>query len=185
MRIHLVSATLLAVACAPPATTSAGNPGTSDRVLAVDDRVGTSIRAANDIGATRITLDAPVDQVFNAVTSTYAFLKVPITYSDRNLGEQGNKKFIMSRMFDGQPVASYLNCGDDPFGGPNADSNPVTVLLVTRARPAGGTTTIVETTLSGVTHKGTSSTGPIYCATTGALEQHIADMVQSRVVQKQ
>jgi hypothetical protein len=182
MRQRFVLATFLICACAPAATTTSDpSPGSPDRVIAVDDRIGTSIRAPNDIAATRITLNATADQVFDAVTSTYAMLKIPITYADKNSGEQGNKKFVMSRTFDREPVASYLNCGDDPFGGPNANANPVNVSIVTRARASGGTGTVLETTITGVTYKSSGSTGPIYCGTTGALETHIAEMVRSRV----
>jgi hypothetical protein len=112
-------------------------------------------------------------------------LKVPITYADKGLGEQGNRKFIMSRSFDSQPVSAYLNCGDDPFGGPNANANPVQVSIVSRARAAGGTNTVLETVVSGVTYKGGGNSGPIYCTSTGTLEQHIAEMVASRIPRDQ
>jgi hypothetical protein len=185
MRPHLVFLMLFPAACAPAATSASGSSGQPDRVIAVDDRVGTSIRTPNDVEATRITLNATADEVFNAVTASYAFLKIPVTYADKNIGEQGNKKYVMSRTFDHQPISAYLNCGDDPFAGPNANANPVTVSIVTRARAAGGTGTILETTFTGVTFKATASTGPIYCATTGTLEKHIADMVSSRVPKSQ
>jgi hypothetical protein len=150
-------------------------------VIATDDRVGVSIRATSDGSATRVTLAATADQVFDAVTQSFAMLKVPITYADKTLGEQGNKKFIMSRSFDFQPVSAYLNCGEDPFGGPNANANPVQVSIVARARAAGGSRTTLETAVSGVTYKGGGNSGPIYCTSTGTLEQHFAQMVASRV----
>ena len=182
MRIYLVCAALLLTGCASSSTSATSTaPAQPDRVLATDDRVGISIRAPSDGSATRVTIPATADEVFNAVTSSYAMLKVPITYADKGLGEQGNKKFLMSRTFDNQRVSAYLNCGDDPFGGPNANANPVQVSLVTRARAAGGTSTVLETMVSGVTYKGGGNSGPIYCTSTGTLEQDIAEMVGSRI----
>lgn len=179
MRAYFCLCLLIAAGCAPSAATPARtNP---NRVAVTDERTGSTVRVANDLDATRVTLKATADQVFAAVTSSYAFLKIPLTHLDKASGEQGNKKFMMSRTFDGQRVSYYLNCGDDPFGGPNANANPVTVSIVTRARALGGTSTVLETSVTGVTYKGGSSTGPIYCATTGVLEQHLAKMVASRL----
>ena len=186
MRSRLVLIVLLTAACAPAVKSATEtSPAQPDRVLATDDRTGVSIRATSDGAATRVTLAATADDVFNAVTSSYAMLKVPVTYADKGIGEQGNKKFMMSRMFDRQPVSAYLNCGDDPFGGPNANANPVQVSIVTRARASGGTSTILETMVSGVTYKGGGNTGAIYCTSTGTLEQHIAEMVASRLPNRQ
>ena len=183
MRSALVVCSFIAAGCA--SASSAPSSAPADRVIAVDDRVGATVRAPNDVEANRVTLPATADQVYAAVTSSYAMLKVPITYFDKSLGEQGNRKFVMSRTFDNQRVSTYLNCGDDPFGGPNANANPVTVSLVTRAKAVGGTSTVLETTLSGVTYKGGGNSGPIYCGSTGALEQHIAAMVASRLTRDQ
>jgi hypothetical protein len=118
-----------------------------------------------------------------AVALTYLFLKVPLTYEDKSIGEQGNKMFVMSRTFDGHAISHYLNCGDDPFRGPNADSQRVTASLVTRTRPVTGTQTSVETIFSGYISKPGQS-GTIYCTSTGSLELHMAEMVASRGPQK-
>ena len=118
-----------------------------------------------------------------AVDLTYVYLKVPVTHYDKSIGEQGNKNFVMFRKFDGQNISNYLNCGDDPFRGPNADSNPVTVSLVTRTRALSATRTSLETAFSGYIAKPGQS-GTIYCTTTGSLELHITEMVASRVTQQ-
>jgi hypothetical protein len=183
MRLRLVLVSILAAGCAPAATShTASSP---DRVVAVDDTRGASIRTHSDAGAAKVSLRASADQVFTAVAQSYATLKVPVTYTDRGLGELGNKKFVMSRTFDGQRVSTYLNCGDDPMGGPNADANPVQVSIVTRARASGGTSTVLETMVSGVTYKPGANSGPIYCATTGELEEHLAEMVASLIPKAQ
>jgi hypothetical protein len=125
-------------------------------------------------------LVASVDSVMKAVDLSYRFLKIPITHSDPATGEQGNKNFVVSRTLDKRAISDYLNCGDDPFRGPNANSWPVTISIVTRARAVEAGKTALSTDLSGITHK-PSNSGAIYCASTGYLEQHIAEMVRSRI----
>ena len=169
---------LLALGCASSSQV-ATTPG-PDRVIATDESSGRTVRSTNDAGPATVTLRAPVDSVMRAVELSYAFLKVPITYSEKSIGEQGNKRFVMSHTFDRRAISDYLNCGDDPFRGPNANSWPVTISIVTRARAVEGGKTALSTELSGVTHK-PSNSGAIYCASTGYLEQHIAEMVKSRI----
>jgi hypothetical protein len=120
--------------------------------------------------------------VWRAVALTYLFLKVPLTYDDKSSGEQGNKAFAMSRTFDGRAISHYLSCGDDPFRGPNADSQRVTASLITRTRPVSATQTSLEVIFSGYIAKPGQS-GTIYCTSTGSLELHMAEMVASRVTQ--
>lgn len=179
-RLLIAAICFVIAACASRSVgTSVGEGG--DRVVAVDERLGTSVRVHNDGNSSRVVLAASADSVFAAVTSSYAMLRVPVTYSDRASGVQGNRKFTVSRTFNNQPVATWLNCGDDPFGGPNANSYPVTISLVTGAKASGGSSTVLETILSGYTYKQGGNTGQIYCASTGALEQQIAKMVASRL----
>ena len=172
---------LFVAGCASnPHTTPVPRP---DRVIATDENMGVTVRSPNDPGPAATTIRAPLDSVMRAVSLSYAFLKVPITYTDPATGEQGNKKFVMSRKFDTRAISDYLNCGDDPLHGPNANAWPVVVSLVTRVRAVDAGRASVETELSGVTNK-PSNSGPIYCATTGLLEHHLADMVASRVPQQ-
>jgi len=152
-----------------------------DRVIATDEKTGETIRT-NDPGPAAVTLRAPQDSVMTAVGLTYLFLKIPVTHYDKSIGEQGNKLFVMSRTFDGHAISNYLNCGDDPFRGPNADANRVTVSLVTRTQALSPTRTALQTIFSGYISKPGNS-GTIYCTTTGSLELHIAEMVASRVTQ--
>lgn len=176
-RQKLVLSLLLIGCTSTPRPSTAPGP---DRIIATDENMGVTVRSPNDPGPVPVTLPASADSVMRAVELSYNFLKVPITYSDRATGEQGNKKFVMSRMFDRRAISDYLNCGDDPLRGPNANFYPVTVSLVTRALPVEANKTLVQTNFSGYTSK-PSNSGAIYCASTGALELHIAEMVASRI----
>ena len=166
---------------------SAPQPGGAttrpDRIIATDETSGATIRSVNDAGPTPVELEASPDSVMRAVELTYLFLKVPLTYQNKAAGEQGNKNFPMSRTFDGRAISTYLNCGDDPFRGPNADYNRVTASLITRAQPLSANRTSVVTAFTAFISKPGNS-GTIYCASTGTLELHIAEMVASRVPQK-
>ncbi len=152
----------------------------ADRVVMVDERTGATTRTGNDQSGSKTVIAAPVDKVWEAVASSYMALGVARTFVNQQTGEQGNPKLVMSRRFFNQSVSSYLNCGDDPFSGPNANAHPVTVSLITRVRPEANGSTI-ETLLNGTVTKTGANSGAIYCATTGALEEHIAKMVASRV----
>lgn len=159
--------------------TTAGSTSSSERVVAVDERTGTTVRTQSETTPSA-TIAAPPDKVWEAVVSSYAMLKVNLTHVNRPAGEVGNRRFVMSRSFFNRPVSAYLNCGDDPLAGPNADSYPVTASFVTRVR-AEGTGTVIETSLSGLMSKGGASSGEVYCSTTGALERQFAAMVASRI----
>jgi hypothetical protein len=153
-----------------------------DRVIATDEKTGSTIRSVNEPGPAPVILRSPQDSVWRAVALTYLFLKVPVTYDDKSSGEQGNKMFAMSRTFDGHAISHYLNCGDDPFRGPNADSQRVTASLITRTRPVSATQTSIEIIFSGYISK-VGQSGTLYCTSTGSLELHMAEMVASRIPQ--
>lgn len=172
---------LLAMVSAAACSSSGAIRPATDRVVMVDERTGTTLRTGNDQAGSRAVIAAPVDSVWEAVAASYAMLGVTRTFINQATGEQGNLRLVMSRKFFNQPVSSYLNCGDDPFSGPNANAHPVTVSLITRVRPEGTGSTI-QTLLSGTVNKTGANSGAIYCATSGALEEHIAKMVASRVV---
>lgn len=171
----LVFVVISANACATSGVIQ--DPG--DRTVVVDERAG-AVKVHNDQLSTAVDFPAPVDKVWDAVASSYAILRVDRTVINRETGEQGNPKLFWSRKFDHKSVSTFINCGDDPFSGPNADRSPVTVSLVTRVR-AKGTGTTMTTVLSGTLMKPGANTGTIYCASTGALEEHLAEMVASQL----
>src|SRR4026209_931752 len=175
----LLAMLLLGCTSSQPPTTTAR----PDRVIATDERTGVTMRSPNDPGPAPVEIRASQDSVMRAVELTYLFLKVPITHLDRALGEQGNKMFTMSRTFDGRNISNFLNCGDDPFRGPNADYNRITASLVTRTRPLAANRTAVEAASPGYFPK-PGSGGAIFCAPTGSLELHLAEMIASRVTQQ-
>ncbi len=173
MQLLLLGIISAAIGCATPAPVDRPR----DRVVLEDE--GRVIRAVNDQGQRRV-IAAPFDSVWNALTSSLTMMKVELTTVNRPAGEQGNLKFTMSRNFFGRPVSHYFSCGNDPFGGANADAYPVTAALVAKIIPEGEGTAI-ETMLTGSTIKPGGSAARIYCASTGVLEQHLAEMVASRV----
>ena len=176
-RFTLALVSFVAIGCATANTTTNVPP---ERVVAVDERSGASVRTQNDPTGVTSTIQGTTDQVWDATALSFVFLKIPVTYSNRPAGEQGNPNFVMIRNFDGQPLSAYLNCGDDPISGPNANLGRVTVAIVAKIRP-GTSGTVLETLLTGNVVKSGASSAPIYCSTTGTFEKHFADMVASRV----
>lgn len=115
MRVR--SLILLMASISACSTSGAIRPPT-DRVVMVDERVGATVRTGNDQAGSKAVIAAPVDKVWDAVAASYTMLGVTRTFVNQATGEQGNPKLVMSRKFFNQPVSSYLNCGDDPFSGP-------------------------------------------------------------------
>ncbi|MGK2962906.1 MAG: hypothetical protein ACSLFK_12265 [Gemmatimonadaceae bacterium] len=175
-RFCLLATVVFAAGCA---STTQGTGQAPERVLAVDERSGTVLRTRSERTPTTV-LQAPMDKVWDAVVSSYRMLAVDLTHVNQPAGEVGNRQFTMSRRFFNKPVSTYLNCGDEPLLGPRADSYPVTASFITRLR-ADGTSTVLETSLSGSMTKTGGSTGEVYCSTTGALESQFAAMVESRI----
>ena len=91
MRAYTSLVFLIIAGCASSSNAPAAS--NRDRILATDDRTGTTVRLNNDVDATRVTLPATADQVFAAVTSSYAFLKIPVTYIDRASGDHGMNQY--------------------------------------------------------------------------------------------
>jgi len=161
------------VGCTPASTVHTP----ADRVIL--DEGERTIRSVSDRGSLGV-IPAPVDTVWNAVTSSLRMLKVEPTTMNKAAGEQGNLKFTMYRTFNGRPVSMYFNCGDDPLAGQNADAYTVTASILAKLRPEGNGTSM-ETILTGTTYKPGGSAARIHCGTTGVLEKHFAEMVASRV----
>jgi hypothetical protein len=110
----------------------------------------------------------------------YQALEIPVTtlLSDQRL--VANEAFKVRRRLHGQPLSRYLDCGAS-MGQQNADTYAVTMSIRTQLAgdPTGGTTvlTLVQATAVAPAFSNT----PVSCASNGALEQLITNMLAERV----
>jgi len=170
---------LLAVACAPPSTPTPA----PDRILAVDSD-GRVIRRSTADENTRAVFAAPVDKVWPALILSYSDLGIEPSVADRATGRYGNGNFVAPRRIGGRPLGEFFNCGSG-LTGPYVDAGRLTANVVTTVQAAPDGSTRASTYAAGVLRRNDgTSTDPIVCASTGALEERIRVAIESRLAGK-
>jgi hypothetical protein len=174
----LVPALLLGAACAPAATPATPAP---DRILAVDAN-GTVIRRSTADENARVTIAAPIDKVWPALVLAYADLGIDPSVADRGAGRYGNGNFTAPRRINGRPLGEFYNCGSG-LTGPYIENGRLTANVVTTVQPGPNAgTTLASTYASGTLRRNDgTSTDPIVCASTGALEEALRLAIERRL----
>ncbi len=168
VRHSLLLLLLVTAACASSSTPPSSTGGQRDIIF--DDRLGTIRNTANAAGLA-VAVAATPDKTWDAMIAAYALIGVEVKYLNRPAGELGNRDAVLSRRIATGEVSKYLDCGSDPFAGPQANAYPVRTSLVTRMWAAGDSTKI-ETMFSGTMAKpGAGAT--VHCSSTGSLERLI------------
>jgi len=171
-----VIASALLVACAPTATPTPA----PDRVLAVDSD-GRVIRRSTADENARVSFAAPVDKVWPALVLAYADAGIEPSVADRAMGRYGNGNFTAPKRMGGRPLAEFFSCGSG-LTGPYIDQGRLTANVVTTIQPAPDGTTSAVTYASGSLRRNEgTSTDPIVCASTGALEEFLRRRVEARL----
>ena len=177
-RFGLPLLALAALACAPPPPGAEPMPaGPSDRV----GRGGTrgAILIENERGVLTDVVDAPVDQVWSALTQVYRDLELPVSMQSFPDGSIVAEAFRLTRI-DGRRASRWVDCGTD-MTGPVADDATVTAFVasVIDAAPAGDTR--IRTQVEASARRRDSATGDLHCTTTGRLEALIVERIQARL----
>jgi hypothetical protein len=166
-----------ATACAASTPSPAPSP---DRILFVD-RDGTVVRQSTADENARAVVAAPMAQVWPAVLLAYADLGIEPTVSDRATGRYGNAGFVAPRRIMGRPLAEFFHCGSG-MTGPLIDMGRLTANVVSALGEDGAGGTVVVTHVSATLRRNDgTSTDPINCSSTGALEEYIRQSTQKRV----
>jgi len=173
MRHSMLLLVLATTACA--STTTSRATADRQRDIIYDDQVGTVRTSAHPALAT-VAIAATPDKTWDAMMAAYAVIGVDVKYLNRPTGELGNRDAVMSRRIATGELSKYLDCGTDPFAGPQANAYPVKTSVVTRMWPDGAGTKI-ETMFSGsMTKPGAGAT--VHCSSTGSLERLIAVTIE-------
>jgi hypothetical protein len=174
-----LAAILSCAACAPPVTPTPA----PERILAVDSDGRVIRRSTSDENA-RASFAAPMDIVWSALVLSYADLGIDPTVADRSIGRYGNGGFPAPRRLAGRPLSDFFQCGSG-LTGPYIDSGRLTANVVTSIHPGPGGTTIATTYATGTLRRNEgTSTDPIICASTGALEEYLRIGIESRLTTK-
>jgi hypothetical protein len=175
-QVALCPALLVAFACAP---TSTPTPA-PERVLVVDTD-GHVIRRSTADENSRVSFTAPIDKVWPALVLSYADLGIEPSVADRGAGRYGNGNFIAPRHMGGHSLGEFFSCGSG-LTGSNIDSGRLTANVVTTIRAAPDGTTSGVTYASGTLRRNDgTSTEPIVCASTGALEEQLRRSIEARL----
>jgi hypothetical protein len=175
----LCPALIVTFACAP-----AGTPTPApERVLAVDSD-GRVIRRSTADENSRVSFAAPIDKVWPALVLAYADLGIEPSVADRSAGRYGNGNFVAPRRFAGRSLGEFFSCGSG-LTGQYIDNGRLTANVVTNIQAAPDGTTTGVTYASGTLRRNDgTSTEPIVCASTGALEEQLRRSVEYRLTGK-
>jgi hypothetical protein len=186
MRVFaLFLAVTTAAACA-----STGDPGTTTAV----DRRTTNVSYASGMGETSINLEtantiqtrstqisAPAKALWGVLPGAYQDLALDLAVYDSTLMVIGNPGLQVQRGRLGESrVSRYLNCGTDPMGSALADRYNVRISVVSRVREQGGAS-VLETEVSGDAAQRAVSSVAVSCASTGVLEEAVANAAKMRL----
>lgn len=158
-------------------TASSGSAPTSGALVS-DKQVGVrgGLLLFTEPGIDERMIDAPVDLVWAALPEVYSELEIPIGVSDPVAREYGNSSY-RTRRVGGERLSRFLECGHGMTAQPYADQYDVSIMVVTKVRPADDSATTVLTTVDAYAKARATSGNAIHCGSKGTLELRIAQMI--------
>lgn len=186
MRLSLPGLCLLLAACASSGTVNAGS--TVERHTTGVTYTGAGGSVVNVELETRSIIETRAMMVTNtpqelwaAIPLAYGDLGIPLSAYDSVQLYVGNPGYIVPRGRVGtRRISAYLNCGADPLGSALADRYAVRLNVVSRVQTRDGAT-FLETQVSGEASQRGTAGNPVPCASTGLLEEDLANAVKLRL----
>jgi hypothetical protein len=126
------------------------------------------------------TLSARRDAVWSALDATYQAIGITVAMRDPANWQMGNRNLQVSRRLNGNSLSRYFNCGNTGMGAEIADSYRLTASVVSTVAEQGAGSRL-ETVAQAVARQQGTSSPPVNCASTGQLEQEIANRVARAV----
>jgi hypothetical protein len=125
---------------------------------------------------------APVPAIWDAIMATFNDKKVSLTLVDRPAGRMGDTSMKLIRSWAGQPMSTYLNCGNT-MTGPRANDERIYAVLLAQMSRLRADTVAVAMHFSAysqpIASGNTSSTGA--CSSTGKAEEEFLRAVSTRL----
>lgn len=118
---------------------------------------------------------APADSVWSVLPAVFQQLGIATGVDDAQK-MLGNPEFRIRRIED-LALSNYVDCGRGVTAVPLADDYDVTLSVLTQVSPNGAGWSLVATVVSGRAKPRAVSGNPVYCQSTGKLEQRITDLV--------
>lgn len=180
-RLAVVATTALLAACsgnAPPSTQTVR----STVSVSSQDAIGnTTIESIQGSGGTTHQVGATPDRVWAVLPAVYQGLGIAVGTNLPEARTIGNTKLVLNRTLAGQPLSTFLSCGDGPTGTPLANNYRVDMALVTMLNPTPNGGTRVETRVGASATNRAVSGASVACATTGRLEALIAERIKNHL----
>jgi hypothetical protein len=126
-------------------------------------------------------INAPVDKAWAALQEAYTTLSIPVTELNQQARTIGNSAYRVRRRIGDVPTMRALDCGGDS-GMPNAETYQLLLTVKSRVIPSDAGGSVVQTTLEGTGKNATTAaSSDVRCASMGALEKRIVDLVKAKV----
>lgn len=172
---RLLAALAIAAACAaPPQLTP------TRQVLTEGNGSNTDVVRTADAGE-RMVIAASPSATYAALRQAYALgLSATVALDDPAHGNISTTEMRVTHRLAGEPVSRYVSCGVGPAG-VIADSWTVLLRLVSQVQPAGTDSSSIVTTVTARAQDPASSTEPIICQSTGALEKLVVDLTKRQL----
>jgi hypothetical protein len=129
-----------------------------------------------DAQTARTTLYSPLEVVWRALPLAYKELGFQLDPTADTLAHEFRTPFMQIRgqLYTGEPNSRYFECSRNSLTGPAADQGDITFAMLTHLEADPSGTTVVLTQMQARLKRRDSSQYPIDCASTGRLEQMLA-----------
>ena len=157
-------------------------PTGSSRIATRPGETVTLPTAAEAIVA-RATIAAPVAEVWTALAAAYEAVGIRVELVNSTALRMGNEALRVRRRVGDVPMVRLLSCGGT-IGAPNAETFDITLYVVSQLSPAGAGSTTLATAVQASGRSPNFGGNDVSCASTGAIERRIAELVQEKVAKK-
>jgi hypothetical protein len=165
---------MLVAACAT------GSPSSS-KPVAETSRVTSGSQIGIDMMSNtvthRISVNSPISVVWQALPAVFDSVGIKVANVDPGTHQIGNRGFAVGRQLGGVMTPRYFDCGSNG-GASSAFSWDLFVSVVTTATAVTPGSTEVATVIDVKGRPVSTSGNWLQCATTGALEQKISEILE-------
>jgi hypothetical protein len=185
MRGSTIPLLLLAGACASAGaggSTATTAERTENRVtMSTPDGTVVDVQTHNTLETRAVHVPVSPPELWRAIALAYADLGIPLAAYDSTQMYIGNPGLaITNGRLQRERMSRYLNCGSDAMLGALADRYDVRLVVVSRVRADPGGS-VLETQVSGTAAQRGVSGISVNCASTGTLEDRLANAARLRL----
>jgi hypothetical protein len=165
------------VACASSGTPSPDEHAPTQRIVATGED-GRVIQTTDYYSGTQALIHAPPSSVMALLSQIYPDLGIPIGTMVTDNGQIGNTSYrVPGHRLKTMQLSRILDCGQESVAGSRADVDEITLDALSTIKPVGDTGSVINTYVSAIARPFGTSSDPVTCASSGALERIINERV--------